>query len=100
MVTPPTGTPQYTVQAFAFTFNNRETSVIEMQQVSKYKAPLSYYILMCCILVGTLVVALGIPITLALNDSYELAEIINRRRFPENKGEEQVKKEKEMGITF
>ena len=86
--TKPSGTPQYTIQSLAFTFNNRELSVIEMQEVSKYKAPATYYILMSCILVGTLVVAFGIPITLALNDSYELAELINRRRFPAFKGED------------
>lgn len=84
----PSGTPQYTIQTLAFTFNNRELSVIEMLEVSKYKAPATYYILMSCILVGTLVVAFGIPITLALNDSYELAELINRRRFPAFKGED------------
>ena len=98
--TKPSGVPQYTIQSIAFTFNNRELSVIEMQEVSKYKAPATYYILMSCILVGTLVVAFGIPITLALNDSYELAELINRRRFPAFKGEDQIKKEKEMGITL
>jgi hypothetical protein len=86
--TRPSGAPQYTIQALAFTFNNIELSVIEMQEVSKYKAPATYYILMSCILVGTLVVAFGIPITLALNDSYELAELINRRRFPAFKGED------------
>ena len=69
-----------------------------MQKVSKYTAPNSYYILMSCILIGTLIVAIGIPITLALNDSYELAELINRRRFPESRDEHQIKKEKELGI--
>jgi hypothetical protein len=100
VVTPPTGAAHFTLQTLAFTFNNREVSVIEMQKVSKYTAPTTYYILMSCILFGFLVVAIGIPVTLALNDSYQLAELINRRRFPPNKDEAQIKKAKELGIVL
>lgn len=73
-------TPQFTLQTFAFTFNNKEMTIIEKQAVSKYVPPPSYFILMSFVFLATLIISIGIPVTLALDDSYYLAEIINSRR--------------------
>jgi hypothetical protein len=75
-------------------------TIIEQQVVSKYLAPWTYYLVMSLVLLSILVVFVGVPMTHALEDSYKLAELINFKRFPPKKDENQIKKEKELGIVL